>query len=86
MTHEQPRFIGQRQNFHDTVIKLARVTAWEITTRRSTIRHEQRIPREGRITHDMHHAGGRMARRIHGEGLHRADHIGVAIFKQRIKL
>ena len=73
VAHEKPRLTGQRQHALDGAVECPCVAAREVGARRAAVRHEQRIADEGGIANHMRHAGGRMARRMHGEGLHRAD-------------
>ena len=86
VAHEQAHLVRQRQHLLDRVVKRAGIAAGEIGAGRAAIRHEQRVADKGRIADHMDHAGGRVARRVHGEGLHVADLVGVAILEQRVEL
>ena len=86
MTDEKAHLVGHLQYALDAVVELAGIPAREIAACGATVGHEERVAREGRVADDMDHAGRRVAGGVEGERLHRADFVGVAIFKERVEL
>ncbi len=86
VAHKQSHAVGQFQDALDGAVKHAGIAAWKIGTRRSTVRHEERVADECRVADDMGHASRRVTGREHREGLQIADSICVAILEKAIKL
>ncbi|EAQ07171.1 hypothetical protein SKA53_02206 [Yoonia vestfoldensis SKA53] len=86
VTHENPRVVGQGQDFLDRVIQILCRPAGEIAACGAEIGHEQRITHKGRIADHIGQAGGGVAGRVQHIRAQLADVECVCFIEQRIKL
>src|SRR3989339_607561 len=86
MTKKHARFVWKRMKTADRFKQRFRTSTWKITTRRSIIRHKDRIPHKQRISNKIRHISRSVTRSSHNARLHGSNLKGIAVFPEMIKL
>ena len=86
MAYENPRVVGQGQDFLNRVIQILGRPTGEIATRSAEIGHEQRVTDKSRIADYIGQASGGMAGRVQHIRAQLSDVDRVTFIEQRIKL